>query len=117
MVGHITLLQKFIFCPNFNFSQMPQPQQKKNSCLFTIFLAVCLRFISCLLTKLDFSNVPLKLNFCNSVDTVSHFTCRLASEESYVCFYLNFFFEGAKNVKPNLKLSIESINFVRLAFF
>ena len=34
-----------------------------------------------------------------------------------MCFYLNFFFEGAKNVKPNLKLSIESINFVRLAFF
>lgn len=34
-----------------------------------------------------------------------------------MCFYLIFFFEGAKNVKPNLKLSIESINFVRLAFF
>ena len=44
MVGHITLLQKFIFCPNFNFSQMPQAQQKKQlfvynifSCLFTFY--------------------------------------------------------------------------------
>ena len=77
MVGHITLLQKFIFCPNFNFSQMPQPQQKKTAVCYHFlsavclqFLAVCLRFVSCLLTKLDFSNVPLKLNFCNSVDLV-----------------------------------------------